>query len=211
MATSGTATFNLDAYFVGLFDGEGCVSVHLAKAGHMSVQAKVSMCDRAPIIALYERFGGRFEDGRRCTPHGRKIYTWAIFNSECVEALELFSEHCLVKKTVASTALPIAKSMRHNPTRGVLSQEEKHARVEAAKIIARLNKPVGPQRVLDDASVQQYMRPKRMGGGKSVRLSDGRIFETESDAAKALGVTISAVSYAKRKKTRTAGFFVEAA
>jgi hypothetical protein len=29
-----------DAYLAGLFDGEGCVSMHLAKAGYVSVQAK---------------------------------------------------------------------------------------------------------------------------------------------------------------------------
>ncbi len=37
------------------------------------------------------------------------------------------------------------------------------------------------------------------------------IFDTVSDAAKALGVTISAVSYAKKKGTKTAGFLVELA
>lgn len=199
-----------DFYFAGLFDGEGCVSVHLAKAGYMSVHVKVEMCDRAPVAALYARFGGRFIDGKRKTSTGRTVFTWSLFNSECVEALELFSKLCLVKNVVALAALPIAQTMRENPTRGVLSQAEKSARIAAAQLIAAINKPVGNRRVLDSAAVEAYMQPKRLGGGKPVRLSDGRSFRCVSDAAKALGVSISAVSLAKRKGTRTAGLLVEA-
>jgi len=200
-----------DAYLAGLFDGEGCVSMHLAKAGYVSVQAKVSMCDRAPVAALFERFGGSMADGQQQTKTGRSVFTWSVFNAECVEALRVFSKLCLVKNVVAAAALPTAENMAANPTRGILSQAEKGARVEAAQLIARINKPVGSRRVLDAAAVDAYMRPKRMGGGKRVRLSDGRIFDTTQSAADALGVSISAVSLAKRKGTRTAGLLVEAA
>jgi len=200
-----------DEYLAGLFDGEGCVSMHLAKAGYISVQVKVSMCDRAPVAVLFERFGGQLSDGRQLTRTGRQVYTWAVFNADCVEALEVFSKLCLVKNTVAAAALPTAQAMAENPTRGVLSQAEKFARVEAAQFIAKINKPVGTRRVLSTESVDAYMSPKRMGGGKRVRLSDGRVFETTLAAAEALGVSISAVSLAKRKGTRTAGLHVEAA
>jgi hypothetical protein len=200
-----------DEYLAGLFDGEGCVSMHLAKAGYVSVQVKVAMCDRAPVAALFARFGGSMSDGQQITKTGRKVYTWSVFNAESVEALHVFARLCLVKDTVAAAAIPTAKNMANNPTRGVLSQAEKKARVEAAQIIARINKPVGKRRILDEDSIEAYMTPKRMGGGKRVRLSDGRIFETTMEAAKALGVSISAVSMAKRKGTRTAGLLVEAA
>lgn len=200
-----------DYYFAGLFDGEGSVSMHLAKAGYISVQAKVAMCDRAPIYALHQRFGGRFDDGKQKTKTGRNVFVWSVFNGESVEALQLFSKLCLIKNTVAQAALPTALSMSKNPTRGVLTQEEKTARVEAAKLIAKINKPVGNRRILDDVSVKAYMTPKKMGGGKRVRLSDGRIFESNSAAARALGVTHSAVGHAQRKKGTVRGFTVEAA
>jgi hypothetical protein len=206
MTTSGTAT---DQYLAGLFDGEGCVSVHLAKAGYITVLAKVTMCDRAPVEACYQRFGGAFQDGITKTYTGRHIYSWTVFNADAVEALEVFSNLCLVKNKVAKAALPIAQSMLNNPTRGVLTQVEKAARIEVAKFIALINKPVGAQRALDQKSVDAYMAPKRMGGGKKIKLSDGRVFDTISDAAKAIGVTVSAVSYAKKKGTKTAGFLVE--
>lgn len=200
-----------DEYLAGLFDGEGCVSMHLAKAGYVSVHVKVSMCDRAPVAALFARFGGSMSDGQQITKTGRHVYTWSVFNAECVEALRVFSRLCLVKNAVAAAALPTAENMASNPTRGVLSQAEKKARIEAAQIIARINKPVGKRRILDGDLVEAYMAPKRMGGGKRVRLSDGRIFDTTMAAATALGVSISAVSLAKRKGTRTAGLLVEAA
>jgi hypothetical protein len=210
MTTSGTTTLP-NYYFAGLFDGEGCVSVHLAKAGYINVIVQVTMCDRAPVYALFERFGGRFSDGKTKVRSGKSAYVWSVYNAEAVEALIVFSSICLVKNKVACAALPIAKNMADNPTRGVLSQEEKQSRVEAAKIIANINKRVGAQRIFDESRVQEYMRPKRMGGGKKVKLSDGRVFETVSDAAEALGVSISAVSIAKRQGTKTAGFLVEAA
>jgi len=200
-----------DEYLAGLFDGEGCVSMHLAKAGYVSVHVKVSMCDRAPVAALFARFGGSMSDGKQITKTGRRVYTWSAFNAESVEALQVFSRLCLVKNLVAAAALPTAESMASNPTRGVLSQAEKTARVEAAQLIARINKPVGKRRILDSESVDAYMAPKKMGGGKRVRLSDGRVFETTLAAADALGVSISAVSFAKRKGARTAGLLVEAA
>ena len=200
-----------DEYLAGLFDGEGCVSMHLAKAGYVSVHVKVSMCDRAPVAALFARFGGSMSDGQQITKTGRHVYTWSVFNAECVEALRVFSTLCLVKNAVAVAALPTAENMASNPTQGVLSQAEKKARIEAAQVIALINKPVGKRRILDGDLVEVYMAPKRMGGGKRVRLSDGRIFDTTMAAATALGVSISAVSLAKRKGTRTAGLLVEAA
>lgn len=200
-----------DAYLSGLFDGEGCVSMSLSKNGYMAIIVRVSMCDRAPVLALHNRFGGEFVDGKQTTRHGRPIFSWAVYNGESVEALELFSSICLVKNVVASAALPCAKNMALNKTRGVLSQEEKSARIAAAKFIASINKPVGHRRILNEEAVAEYMRPKKMGGGKSVRLSDGRTFLSVSDAAHALGVSVSAVSLAKRKRTKTAGLTVEAA
>lgn len=199
-----------DMYLAGLFDGEGCVSMHLAKAGYISVQVKVSMCDRAPVVELFNRFGGSMSDGKQITKTGRNVYTWAMFNAECVEALQVFSSLCLVKNTVALAALPTVENMAANPTRGILSQAEKKSRVEAAQLISRVNKPVGKRLALDEHAVAAYMMPKHMGGGKKVRLSDGRVFNTTQSAANALGVSISAVSLAKRKGTRTAGLLVEA-
>lgn len=201
----------LDTYLAGVFDGEGSVSMSLTKAGYLSVAVRVVMCDRAPVALFYERFGGYFYDGQHCTPHGRKIYSWSLYSGDTVEALEMFTQRCLVKNVVAGYALPCAKSMRDNPTRGVLSQAEKAARIAAAEAIARINKPVGLRRVLDPATVAEYMKPKTSGGGRAVRFEDGRTFPSLSAAARELGVTVSAVRHAKRNKRRVRGILVEAA
>jgi hypothetical protein len=199
-----------DAYLAGLFDGEGCVSMSLTKNNCMAITVKVSMCDRAPVAALHARFGGEFSDGKQKTPHGRSVFSWMVYNADTVEALEVFLQHCLVKCVVAQAALPCAKSMAENKVRGVLSQAEKASRIAAAQVIANINKPVGQRRILDAKAVAEYMRPKTMGGSKQVRLSDGRAFSSVGAAAQALGVSISAVSLAKRKGTKTAGVTVEA-
>lgn len=198
-----------DDYLAGIFDGEGCVSVRLAKAGYMSVSVQVSMCDRAPVALLHARFGGRLDDGNQVTRTGRRVYAWTLFGAQCVEALELFSRRCLVKNKVALLALPMARTMQDNPSRAVLSVEEKAARIAAAQAISAINKPVGNQYVLDPARVEAYMAPKKKWRGKSVRLQDGREFESVSAAAHALEVSAVSVSYAARKKTRVCGLKVE--
>lgn len=204
-------TYPTDYYFAGLFDGEGSVSMSLRKDNYIGVVVSVVMCDRAPVEQLYLRFGGRFEDGHYKTKTGRQIYRWTVNNAEALEALTVFSTLCLVKNAVAAAALPCVQSMCSNASRQPLSVEEKQARVAAANVIAALNKPVGNRRILDTALVEAYLRPTRMGGGKKVRLSDGRVFDSISAAARALGVTTSAVGHAKRKNGTVRGFTVEAA
>lgn len=198
-----------DQYLAGLFDGEGSVSMSLAKQGYLSVCVKVAMCDRAPVAALHERFGGQFSDGKQKTKTGRNVYTWAVYSGDSVEALTVFSELCLVKCVVAKAAIPVAEAMRDNPSRGVLSSTEKLARLEAARFISSINKPVGKRRILDENSVAAYMQPKTMGGGKAVKLSDGRKFASTSAAARALNVDVSAVRYAKRTSGLVKGLKVE--
>lgn len=170
----------------------------LAKQGYLSVCVKVAMCDRAPVAALYNRFGGQFSDGKQLTKTGRQVYTWAVYSGDSVEALSVFSELCMVKCVVAKAALPVANAMRENPSRGVLSKEEKLARIKAAEFISSINKPVGKRRILDAECVSAYMKPKTIGGGKAVKLSDGREFSSVSAAARALDVDVSAVRHAKR-------------
>jgi hypothetical protein len=199
-----------DYYFAGLFDGEGSVSMSLRKDGYIGVVVAVVMCDRAPIVALYDRFGGRFEDGKYRTHTGRSMFRWTAHNTEAIEALEVFSSLCLVKNTVAAAAIPCVRSMRNNPGRLPLSREEKEARLAAAEFIASINKPVGKRRILDPKAKEDYLRDKSRGGGKAVRLSDGRTFESISAAAHALEVTVAAVGHAKRKNGKVRGFTVEA-
>ena len=200
-----------DMYLAGLFDGEGSVSMSLRKDGYIGIVVSVVMCDRAPVEQLHLRFGGRFEDGNRKTYTGRNIYRWMVHNTEAIEALEVFAQLCLVKNVVAKAALPCAKSMLENSSRRPLSAEEKQARLAAAELIASINKPVGARRALDPSAVAEYLKPKKLGGGKSVRLSDGRVFNSVNEAARALGVTHAAVGHAKRKKGTVRGFTVEAA
>lgn len=199
-----------DHYLAGLFDGEGSVSMSLRKDGYIGVVVAVVMCDRAPIVALHNRFGGRFEDGKYQTKTGRPVFRWIVNNTEAIEALEIFASLCLVKNVVARSALPCVLSMKNNPGRLPLSREEKEARLAAAELIASINKPVGKRRILDQQAKEEYLKEKTRGGGKTVRLSDGRVFGSINEAARALGVTHAAVGHAKRKGHKVLGLTVEA-
>jgi 3-deoxy-D-arabino-heptulosonate 7-phosphate (DAHP) synthase len=55
------------------------------------------------------------------------------------------------------------------------------------------------------------MRPKKIGGGKKVRLSDGREFDSLSAAGRAIGVTASAVRQARQNNRAVRGLMVESA
>lgn len=183
----------------------------LRKDGYIGVVVSVVMCDRAPVVALFNRFGGRFEDGKYQTRTGRPMFRWTVHNTEALEALEIFASLCLVKSVVAQAALPCVRSMKENSSRLPLTFAEKEARLAAAEFIASINKPVGKRRVLDQKAKEDYLREKTRGGGKAVRLSDGRFFESISEAARALGVTTSAVGHAKRNNHKVCGLTVEAA
>jgi hypothetical protein len=81
----------------------------LQKTATWQLLSEVSMCDRAPVAALYERFGGEFSDGKQKTPHGRLIFSWMVYNADAVEALEVFSQECLVKRVVAQAGITVRK------------------------------------------------------------------------------------------------------
>jgi len=198
-----------DEYFAGLFDGEGSVSMSLRKDGYIGITVAIVMCDRAPVLACFERFGGSFEDGKYKTKTGRSVFRWVVSNADAAEALEVLSSLCLVKYLVAQAALPCAQSMAANKTRQPLSAAEKRARLLAAETIARINKPVGKRRVLDAAATEAYLKEKTVGGGKAIRLSDGREFPSINAAARALNVTHAAVGHAKRKGRLVKGLRVE--
>jgi hypothetical protein len=197
-----------DEYLCGLFDGEGCVTMSLTKSGCITLMATVVMCARAPVKAFHDRFGGRFRDGKDVTKTGRKTYRWECSNADAVECLSVFSSGCLEKHEVAAIALPVAKSMRDNKNRRIVSQEDKIARISAAQKITARNKPMPHRRLLDKKLVDAYLRPKTIGGGKAV-IVDGVRYESQRAAGRAYGVSSTAIWNALNRGYLVAGRKVE--
>ena len=201
-----------DSYFAGLFDGEGCVNAHLDKRGFIQISAKVAMCDREPIDALRQRFGGYFIDGHTTPSVKRPIYTWAVYNGDAVEALELFSRLCLVKRTAALAAIPLAASLKNNPGKAILTRHEKELRIKAAEEVRAACTRWGAIKGVDPEWRAKYLEDKDRGSDKvrrQIRLSDGREFKSVTDAARALGVSGVAVCCAIKRRGKVAGFSAE--
>lgn len=170
------------------------MSVSLTKKGFVALTVIVSMCSREPVLAMYNRFGGMFQDGLNKTPHGNPIYRWSVSGGNAVEALTVFSANCLEKARVALLALPLAMEMRDNSKRRVLSYEQKVQRLDTVKQIHALNKPTSIRRPITKEAEESYLRIKAVGGGKAVIVS-GVPFKSMSEVARHIGVTIGAVHH----------------
>lgn len=197
-----------DEYLCGLFDGEGCISLSLAKKGYMSLTVSVAMCSRNEVAALYERFGGFFEDGKRTTATGSVYYRWSVQNAKSIEALNVFAAGCLNKAEVARLAIPVAVSMRDNETKQPLSVEEKKNRILIATKISSINQTHTPVAAFDKTLVDRYLKRTKLGGGKSV-LVDGVKYESQREAGRAIGVTSGAIWHGMRTGKPVKGRKVE--
>lgn len=196
-----------DDYFAGLFDGEGCVSARIDKKGCVTLSVSVQMCARDPVVAIYERFGGFFRDGKRKTASGSRVYVWAINNVGAVECLEVLSKKCINKRAACISALKIAKSMAQNSRKQPLSFDEKIVRLECVNSILLANSRGGKRTTLSEERIKKFLSEKDFGR-KSVSLSDGRVFESMSSAAKELGVTCGAIWHAVNGGCEVKGFKV---
>lgn len=183
-----------DDYFAGLFDGEGCVTARLDGKGCMTMSVCIQMCSREPVVALYERFGGFFFDGKRKTSKGSKIYEWRTWNADAVECLKVFSIRCLNKRSACIAGLKIAASMAANNRKQPLSMDEKLSRIECMEVIQKENTRGGKKTTAPKERIHKFLSEKNFGR-KKVALSDGRVFESMTAAARELGVTTGAIWY----------------
>jgi hypothetical protein len=197
-----------DDYFSGLFDGEGCVSVTMSKKGCISLSVSVQMCAREPVFALHQRFGGKFVDGKRATSKGSKIYQWTCYNVEAVECLKVFANKCLNKREVSLAGLRIAESMKSNDRKQPLSDVEKNLRLADFNIIIKNNSRGGITTKTPDERIQKFLSPKNFGGVR-VELSDGRVFDSMSSAARELGVSAGAIWHGLNAGNPVRGFGIK--
>lgn len=195
----------LDAYLAGIFDGEGCVSIHLNKRGFISVGVRVMMCDSEPIDALFRRFGGKRSVATRKSSTGRDVHIWHTDNGLAVGALTVFSILCLNKRRACELALSIAVDMARNPPGHGLALIERERRLGVLKEFMNLpNRRLGTARAPDPGMAAKYLAPRTYGAVR-VKRDDGVIFTNQREAARLMGVSSCAISYAIRKGGRSCG------
>lgn len=192
------ATFE-DGYIAGILDGEGCVSGGIDKAGTITIHVAVVMLDLLPVKMLYDKFGGTFRsDNRSCSK--RLVHTWRVSNGKSVEALEFIINNCAIKHRAANPALVIAKAMHDTPSGPALPKLEKERRLN---LLLELREIVGRKK-LSQERVDNYLI-ERTNGAIQVIDENGRIFKSQSEAAKAVDRTQSAIYYSIKNGHKCAG------
>lgn len=102
-----------NAYFAGLFDGEGFVRIDSHRrnsSGNLSYQlhAGIAMTHKPVIRLCFERWGGFFKGDdsfRNKNPRNRTIYRWAIVTNNAYRFLSDIREFSIVKHEQIEIAL----------------------------------------------------------------------------------------------------------
>lgn len=188
-----------DWYLAGIIDGEGCVSGTITTNNSIGIKVSVVMLDPEPIDALYARFGGHRKYAER-QGFSRTVHTWYITNGKAVEALEFIKNFCLIKSRAAIPALEIATSMRG----GVRGPAILPAlRLRRLNLLKEIKKIIGKSSISPEQEAR-FLDTKR-NGALPVVNSDGKRFESQSDAAKEFNVTPSAIWHSVKDGTKCAG------
>lgn len=125
----------LQAYFAGLFDGEGCVHINRqlravdAERGWnptYTAYVTVSMSDPAPLGLLQREYGGTLRTVNHFTGNVRKdgtprkqMYCWTVAASDARRFLEEIKEYVIVKHEEVKVALSFdAHVSRYRAQRG---------------------------------------------------------------------------------------------
>ena len=135
---------NIDYYLAGVFDGEGTIGVYhrswRGTDGPTRIIVAVAMCDKPPLKAFHERFGGRLRLDR-VIPSGRHLWKWYRVGTSAKEALTVFAELCLNKGPQAKLALEaiaLVEATRGRDRRHRITPVEENRRAEIAAEVKRL-------------------------------------------------------------------------
>lgn len=186
------------AYLCGLFDGEGCVHAGIAKDNTARVSVSVTMLDPEPVVLFHKIFGGSYVVHQGSS--SRPAHMWQLANAAAIPALEVIVSGCLVKSRAARPALELARRMAAGARGVTVSSEEKSLRLD----LVRQVRAVVNRKAIDEGAAARYLKENRRSS-KPVISSDGVVFASQVEAAKALGVTSTAISYAVAKGTKCRG------
>lgn len=130
------------AYLAGYFDGEGCVCTPLINGEQITLTVTINSADRAVLLRLAKRLGGRVL--RQVKPKGcarkRRIYRWCLGGSKAQGCLRKLLPYLVVKHKVAMLALKMNFNLRVG--RKVLSNTERSNRVRLRRAICAINNRV---------------------------------------------------------------------
>lgn len=140
-----------DEYLAGLLDGEGTIGINHrprrddGRREEMQSHIVVSftMCDREPLDAIVERFGGKVHK-LTTEPTWRTPYRWQSHSRAGEELLRAARPYLLVKHRQADLALEFRATLmqggRANPERAKMNADVIAKRLRLRKEIRALNR-----------------------------------------------------------------------
>lgn len=94
-----------DAYLVGLFDGEGCITAVRRRPGDSYVHVQVTIASETVVRRFESRFGGAVTFRPRATAGGLTLWTWRITGHASRDVLRLLAGHSLTKRQQAQLGI----------------------------------------------------------------------------------------------------------
>ncbi len=123
------------AYFAGLVDGEGCITVSKGKYDNRVLAVVIVMCDKEPIELLHQSFGGCLFYVEKKNPKWKNSWHWSVKSQKAKPFLEAVLPYLRVKRKQALAALELIDSFTHIGGRATVEQREKqrilHERISA--------------------------------------------------------------------------------
>ncbi len=100
-----------NAYFAGLIDGEGCISIqkHSRKPNTYEGCIEVKMTCEKTIDALQKHFGGHLQFRRPEKPHYKPQWRWRVKAKKARAALKAILPHLITKRANADKLIRMWK------------------------------------------------------------------------------------------------------
>lgn len=92
-----------DAYFAGLFDGEGTIRISF-NGRQYQVLVSLGMTDKRPVYAMEARYGGWVEIRENEGTPWKPVYIWRASSKGAESLLDGVEEFLVVKKDQATVA-----------------------------------------------------------------------------------------------------------
>lgn len=94
------------AYFAGLLDGEGCISLYPTRTGRVALRVYVANTDRAVLDEMAAKFGGAVVPvSRRSNPDARDCWRWRCNGNQASEVLVQLRPYLRIKPEQATLAI----------------------------------------------------------------------------------------------------------
>jgi hypothetical protein len=107
-----------DAYLLGIFDGEGCITPCRNGSGRTYIHVIVNMSSEEVVRLLERRFGGTVRSRPGLTAGGLTMWDWRVTGANAQPLLSLLARHSITKRHQARLALKMLELTRAGGGRG---------------------------------------------------------------------------------------------